>query len=49
MFWADIAAKRPIYTKIALYGDHRPVRFENVLVNSTVLIQYSTAYYGTVP
>jgi hypothetical protein len=33
----------PNYTKIALYSDHRLVRFETVLVNSTVLEPYNTA------
>ena len=49
VFWAEIGAKRPIYTKITLYGDHRPVWFETVLVNSSVFVQYGTLYYGTVP
>jgi len=43
MFGAEIGAKRPNYTKIALYGDYHLVRFETVLVNSTVLVQYGTA------
>jgi len=38
IFRAEIGAKRPNYTKIALYGDHRLVRFETILVNSTVLV-----------
>jgi hypothetical protein len=33
-----IGAKRPNYTKIALYNDHRPVRFEAVLVFVTCCI-----------
>jgi hypothetical protein len=52
MSWAEIGAKRPNYTKIALYGESpsvtRPVRFEIVLVNSIVFVQYGTPYYGMV-
>jgi hypothetical protein len=39
-FWADIIAK---LHQITLYNDHHLVRFETVLVNSTVLVQYGTA------
>jgi hypothetical protein len=43
VFWAEIGAKRPNYTKIALYGDHRLVRIKTVLVNSTFFVQYGLA------